>query len=75
MSTTPKEHRDDGFYFDAFTSMSTWSANMWRDELVAHGIVESEDEHFGATAARLWSTYSEEERAKFASDYDDWLDA
>ena len=75
MSNTPKEDRNDAFYFDAFTSMTTWSANMWRDELASHGIEESDDEMFGATAERLWNAYTEEERAEFASDYDDWLDA
>lgn len=75
MNTTPKSDRDDAFYFDAFTSASTWSDSMWRDELAAHGIEESEDEQFGATAERLWNAYSEAERTEFASNYDDWLDA
>ena len=73
--STPKEYRNDEFYFDAFTSMTTWSSEMWRDELASHGIAESDDEHFVATAERLWDTYTEKERAEFVANYDDWLDA
>lgn len=71
---TPKAERDSAFYFEAFTCLSTWSVTMWRDELAAHGLQEGE-EHFGATAERLWNVYTEKERAEFASNYDDWLDA
>lgn len=72
---TPKNERNDAFYFDAFTSMTTWSSQMWRDELASHGITESDGEQFGATAERLWNAYSAKEREEFASNYDDWLDS
>lgn len=75
MTNTPKDKRDEAFYFDAFTTSSTWSATMWRDELAAHNIEPGEDEMFGATAERLWNAYTDEEKAEFCSTYDDWLDA
>lgn len=75
MSNTPKEDRDNEFYFDAFTTASTWSADMWRDELASHNIAESEDDQFGATAERLWCAYTQGEKDEFTSNYDDWLDA
>ena len=75
MHNTPKEDRNDEVYLDAFTSMTTWGMETWRDALASHGIEESDDEHFGATAERLWNAYTEKERAEFRANYDDWLDA
>lgn len=72
---TPKEDRDEAFYFGFFTEMTTWSKQMWEDELASHHITEGEDEQFSATAERLWAVYSEEEKAEFKSTLDDWLDS
>lgn len=75
MNTTPKEERDEAFYQDAFTSSSTWGPNVFESQCKEHGITEEDDEFFCHTAYRLWCVITEEEKAMFISDYDDWLDS
>lgn len=72
MNTTD---RTELFYRDAFTSASTWGPGIFEAACVVHGIAREDDEFFGHTASRLWDALTEEERAEFAADFDDWLDA
>jgi hypothetical protein len=75
MNATPKEDRSSAFYADAFTESTTWGPGIFETACEEHGITAEDGEFFGHTASRLWETYSEAERAEFAVDYDDWLDA
>ena len=75
MNTTDRTDRTTEFYRDAFTSASTWGPGMFEADCAAHGITPEDGEFFGHTASRLWDALSEDERAAFAADYDDWLDA
>lgn len=73
---TSKEDRDEAFYVDAFTSMTTWGPGVFEADCAEHGIEYDPDEDaFGLIAEKLWEAYSDNERAEFCSDYDDWLDA
>lgn len=73
--STPKEDRDSQFYEDAYTSMTTWEPGVFKTECQEHGIAPEDGESFGQTAWRLWNCLSDDEKAEFASDCDDWLDA
>ena len=74
MNVTPKEERDEAFYQDAFTSSSTWGPNVFESHCAERGIDVNADS-FGQVAYQLWLMLSEEEKAMFISDYDDWLDS
>ena len=72
MNTTD---RTTEFYRDAFTSATPGGPGIFEAACAAHGITSEDGEFFGHTASRLWDALSEDERAAFAADYDDWLDA
>jgi len=67
--------RTTEFYRDQFTNASTWGPGIFEAECAEHGVEAGEGEFFGHTASRLWDAMTEAERAEFAADLDDWLDA
>jgi hypothetical protein len=68
-----KDERNDEFYRDAFTSSTTWGKGVFETECASHNIIPGDDEFFCHAADRLWNALTDEEKAQFASDYDDWL--
>jgi hypothetical protein len=70
----PKAERDDAFYQDAFTSASTWGPGVFEEHCADHGI-DVNAYSFGQVAYQLWMIMTDEEKAIFISDYDDWIDS
>ncbi len=73
---TPKEERDTNFYRDAFTSSSTWGKGDFERFMADVGYTDDDpDDFFGQRASRVWEAMTDEQKAEFASDFDDWLDS
>lgn len=73
---TPKESRDEAFYRDNFTDSTNWGVGEFESYCESIGFVEPDpDDFFGHRASRLWEAMNEKQKAEFASDFDDWLDA
>ena len=75
MNTTLKEERDEVFNQDVFTSSSTGGPNDVESQGKEHGNTEKDAEFLCHAGCRLWCVRNEEEKARFNSDYDDWLDS
>ncbi len=73
---TPKEDRTSEFYEDQFCSLTNWGPGEFEKFCEVIGYTEEDpDDFFGHQAWRCWNAMTPAQRADFASDFDDWLDA
>lgn len=78
MSTlnTPKQERDSSFYEDQFTDSTNWGPGQFEAFCAEIGFIEPDaEDFFGHRASRVWEAMTEQQKADFVSDFDDWLDA
>lgn len=73
---TPKSDRDSQFYADQFADATNWGPREFEKFCDVIGFVEPDaEDFFGHRASRVWEAMTEIQKADFASDFDDWLDA
>ncbi len=73
---TPKSERDSQFYADQFTDETNWGPGEFEKFCQVIGFTEPDaDNFFGHRASQAWEAMTDQQKADFSRDFDDWLDA